>query len=154
MRIEIFKIFTQFLNYTITAVILSHPTPSKNEKIIQEVSWARFSSKNWHPVSSRDNPFSNLYSIKSQICSLDNFSQIPSHPIIKNLSEGLKLYFYLARYIYIYKINWLITRFCISGAAVIIYYSGFKLLSCLYSRSPNARDKFKFPLILPSITMN
>jgi DNA repair protein RadC len=38
MRIEIFKIFTQFLNYTITAVILSHPTPSKNEKIIQEVS--------------------------------------------------------------------------------------------------------------------
>jgi hypothetical protein len=39
-----------------------------------------------------------------------------------------------------------------SGAADIIYFSGESLESFLYSKSPIALDKFKFPFILPSDT--
>ncbi len=39
-----------------------------------------------------------------------------------------------------------------SGFAVIICYSGVKFVLCLYSKSPKALDKFRFPLTLPKET--
>ena len=39
-----------------------------------------------------------------------------------------------------------------SGLAVIICYSGLKLLDFLYYKSPKALERFKLPLTLPNVT--
>lgn len=60
-------------------------------------------------------------------------SQIPSHPIITNYTFSFFI-------------------FDMSGFAVIICSYGDNFVFCLYSKSPNALDRFKFPLTRPNDT--
>lgn len=71
---------------------------------------------------------------KSMSSSLVLHSQIPSHPINKKLSSLVKVVSVM------------------SGFAIINYLSLVKDLLFLYSKSPIALDKFKFPFTLPSLT--
>lgn len=64
---------------------------------------------------------------------LDLVSHIPSQPISMNSSLGFKV------------------LFLISGTAMISYSPGGKSSFFLYSKSPSALERFKFPLILPSV---
>lgn len=74
-----------------------------------------------------------LAAIHSTISALLFTYQIPSHPII---IKSMFSFFVLV----------------MSGFGVIICYSGFSFTS-LYSRSPNARERFKPPLTLPKFTL-
>lgn len=96
-------------------------------------SLATKSSSNSYKISPRTLLESTLFFIHFIISSEVFTSQIPSHPIITN-------------YIFSFFI------FDMSGFAVIICYSGVNLVFCLYYKSPNALDKFKFPFTLPKET--
>mmetsp|Transcript_34553 Transcript_34553/g.95167 ORF Transcript_34553/g.95167 Transcript_34553/m.95167 type:complete len:265 (-) Transcript_34553:587-1381(-) len=62
------------------------------------------------------------------------FSQIPSHPRTSNLSFSRT------------------RRWEISGSQMILCSFGFSLLLLLYAKSPNARDKLRFPSTRPPIS--
>ena len=122
-----FQRFPFFLKLIKIALILSHPTP-----LI--VSLAMSSSNKSSIISFTSSYFSILLSTISTILSVGTISQTPSHPIIAHLS-----------------FPWLL-KLQISGSTTRICSSLDFLGLLLYSKSPNARDKFKFALILPSET--
>ena len=75
-----------------------------------------------------------LFCTHSIIYLFDFTSHIPSHPIIM---KSILSFF----------------TFKMSGSAVIIWHSTPTSLLFLYYKSPNALDKFKFPLTLPYVTI-
>ena len=97
-------------------------------------SFASNSSNNSSNVADNFCPEDSLFCTHSIIYLFDFTSHIPSQPIIINSISSFFI-------------------FSMSGSAVIIWLSTPISLLFLYYKSPNALDKFKFPLTLPYVTI-
>lgn len=108
-------------------LILSQPLPSP-------ISFAINSSNKSSNILSNSYSYSIFCYMNWDMVLICIVSQIPSHPISRKWSsfaKGLSM---------------------MSGSALIIYSSGFRLGFCLYCKSPIARERFRFELTLPSFT--
>lgn len=124
----------QCLNWTTTAVILSHPTPPEDatsEAIILSNIYSKHKLR-W-PVYEEETVMKNSLTNVTHSWEVRQ-SHIPSQAIIRKSFSGDNYYIY------------------ISGTHDIIYSSGFKFLSDLYSKSPRDLDRLSTPLTLYSST--